>query len=58
MDPLVTVALLKALKDQFRCSPLACSTAAVSWPRTGGRRRMVELPVDSMVAKAIVASEQ
>jgi hypothetical protein len=57
MDPLATVALLKAFKDQFRYSPSVRSTAVVTCPRTGGRRWMVELPNDSMVAKAIVASE-
>jgi pre-mRNA-splicing factor ATP-dependent RNA helicase DHX16 len=53
MDPPATEALLKALEDLFALGALNCRGELT---KTG--RRMAELPLDPMLAKAIVASEQ
>ncbi|CAD6272242.1 unnamed protein product [Miscanthus lutarioriparius] len=52
MDPPASEALLKALEDLFALGALNCRGELT---KTG--RRMAELPLDPMMAKAIVASE-
>ncbi|KAJ1262717.1 hypothetical protein BS78_09G131500 [Paspalum vaginatum] len=53
MDPPASEALLKALEDLFALGALNCRGDLT---KTG--RRMAELPLDPMLAKAIVASER